>query len=151
MHLTTALRTTTTVAAALALGVGLAAAPASAAPNRAQQDGLINLSLQDTNVQLPIALAANVCGVAVNVLAQAPVTAPVECTAEGVSSATRESGGPNNSRQQGLVNVAVQDTNVQVPVAVAANICGISVNLLASLPIVGETTCDALAEATAQG
>ncbi len=151
MNLTTAVRATTTTAAALVLGLAMAAAPASAAPNRAEQDGLINLALQDTNVQLPIAIAADVCGVAVNVLAQNPVGAPVTCTAEGVSTATRESGGPNSARQQGLVNVAVQDTNVQVPVAVAANICGIAVNLLVTVPVVGETTCDALAEATAQG
>lgn len=151
MTITTAFRATATAAAALTLGLGLAAAPASAAPNDAEQSGLINLALQDTNVQLPIAVAADVCGVAVNVLAQTPVGAPVECSADGVSTATRESGGPNNARQEGLVNVAVQDTNVQVPVAVAANICGIAVNLLATTPVVGETTCDALAEATAQG
>jgi hypothetical protein len=145
------LRTAMTGAAAVALGLTMAAAPASAAPNDADQDGLVNLALQDTNVQLPIAVAADVCGVAVNVLAQTPVSAPVDCTADGVSTATRESGGPNTARQEGLVNVAVQDTNVQVPVAVAANVCGLAVNALATTPISGPVTCDALADAVAEG
>jgi hypothetical protein len=146
-------RTAVAITSAAALSVtGIAlATPANAQPNRADQEGLVNLALQDTNVQLPISIAANVCGVAVNVLAEAPVTSPVTCTAEGVSTATRERGGRNNARQEGLVNVAIQGTNVQVPVAVAANICGVAVNLLATTPITGETNCDALAEAAANG
>jgi hypothetical protein len=148
MTIRTALRAATTTTAALALGLTMSA-PAMAQPNDANQEGLVNLALQDTNVQLPIAIAADVCGVAVNALAQSTATAPVECTADGVSTANRERGGPNSANQNGLVNVAVQETNVQVPVAVAANICGIAVNLLATTTVVGPTTCDALAEATA--
>jgi len=144
-------RVTTTTAAALALGIGLVA-PATAGPNRANQDGLVNLALQDTTVQVPVALAANICGVAVNVLATATAVAPVDCMAEGVSIAQGPGdGGANNARQSGLVNVAVQDTTVQVPIAIAANICGVSVNLLSGLTFVGPTTCDALADAAAQG
>lgn len=139
----------TSAAALTVTGVAMAT-PAGAAPNNATQEGLVNLALQDTTVQLPIALAADVCGVAVNLLANGTATGPVDCTAEGVSTAERERGGPNNARQNGLVNVAVQDTTVQVPVAVAANICGVTVNAISSLNLVGETTCDALAESGAQ-
>jgi hypothetical protein len=145
-------RTVAVLTSAAALTVtGVAMAPANAAPNNANQEGLVNLALQDTTVQLPIALAANVCGVAVNLLASATASGPVDCTAEGVATAERERGGPNNARQNGLVNVAVQDTTVQVPIAVAANVCGVTVNAISALNLVGPTTCDALAEAGAQG
>ncbi len=144
-HRRTLTRVTMTGAAALALGVGVAA-PASAAPNNANQTGLVNLALQDTTIQVPLAVAANVCGVAVNVLAAATATGPVDCTATGVSTATRTGGGgANNANQTGLVNVAIQDTTVQVPIAVAANICGVAVNLIAAQTTTGTTTCDALA------
>jgi hypothetical protein len=137
-------------AAAGALALGLATgAPATAQPNRADQEGLVNLALQDTTIQVPIGIAANICGVAANVLASQTLTGPVDCTAEGVATAERSDGGPNNARQRGLVNVAIQETTVQVPVSVAANVCGIAVNAIATQTLVGETTCEALAEATA--
>ena len=39
------------------------------------------LSGNDVNVQVPIGVAANVCGVQANVLAQGGVQEPVDCTA----------------------------------------------------------------------
>jgi hypothetical protein len=139
-------------AAAGALALGFAAGiPAAAEPNTVDQTGLVNLALQDTTIQVPIGIAANICGVGANVLAAQTAVGPVDCDAEGVATAERSgNGGPNNARQTGLVNVAIQDTTVQVPVAVAANVCGIAVNLIAVQTIVGETTCEALAEATAE-
>ncbi|WP_225752564.1 hypothetical protein [Actinotalea sp. Marseille-Q4924] len=143
-------RSAAVAATTLALGLGFAGA-AQAAPNNANQDGLVNLALQDTVVQVPVGIAANICGVTANVLAASNVTSPVDCTAEGVAMAHRDGGGDgNNARQRGLVNVAVQDTTVQVPIAVAANVCGVTVNAISSLNLVGPTTCDALAEAGAQ-
>jgi uncharacterized membrane protein len=142
-------RSAAVAATTLALSFGFAGA-AQAAPNNANQDGLVNLALQDTTVQVPIGIAANICGVAVNVLAQAGPNAPIDCTADGVGTATRGGGNDrNNARQQGLVNVAIQDTTVQVPVSVAANVCGLAVNVIARQDIVGETTCAALAEGAA--
>jgi hypothetical protein len=139
--------------AVLSLGLSMAAAaPASAAPNNADQSGLVNLALQDTVVQVPIGVAANICGVAVNLLSSATAVGAVDCTAEGVATAERAGGrGANNARQNGLVNVAVQDTTVQVPVAVAANICGVGANVVATFTAVGDVTCDALADAEANG
>lgn len=145
-------RTAAALTSAAALSVtGVAmAAPASAAPNTAVQDGLVNLALQDTTVQVPIAIAANICGVAVNLLVTTPVGLPVDCTATGVADATREGGGgANNARQSGLVNVAIQDTTVQIPVAVAANVCGVAVNVITSTPVTGPVTCDAFADSGA--
>ena len=57
---------------------------------------------------------------------------------------------PIGGDQSGLVNLALVDTTVQVPVAVAANICGVSVNILSSvLDAPALTLCDAAAEAAA--
>ena len=48
--------------------------------------GLVNVTITDVlsgnqvNVQVPIGVAANVCGVAANVLAQHTSTSPVSCT-----------------------------------------------------------------------
>jgi hypothetical protein len=57
-------------------------------------------------------------------------------------------------QQEGLINVNVSDidvgviANVQVPVAIAANVCGVAVNVLAEqLP--GDVECEADAEAAA--
>jgi hypothetical protein len=60
-----------------------------------QQEGLINVNVSDVdvgviaNVQVPVAIAANVCGVAVNVLAR-QLPGDVECDAEAQSAADSE-------------------------------------------------------------
>lgn len=67
-----------------ALMVALTAMPALAQP---QQRGLVNVNitdvvtLEDVIVQVPIGVAANVCGVQANVLAQGGLQEPVDCTA----------------------------------------------------------------------
>jgi ChpA-C len=66
-----------------ALMVMLVATPALAQP---RQSGLVNVELTDVlsgnqvNVQVPIGVAANVCGVQANVLAQGGLQEPVDCT-----------------------------------------------------------------------
>src|ERR671919_2052388 len=66
------------------LSVGLAA-PASAQP--VITGGLVNITIVDVlndnevNVQVPIGVAANVCGVQANVLARGGIQEPVDCTA----------------------------------------------------------------------
>jgi hypothetical protein len=70
-------------------------------------------------------------------------------------------GGGNNSQSEGLVNVTLgdvvlqqiaQDINVdvsqipvtvQVPVGVAANVCGVAANVLAEQKNAGDAACDA--------
>jgi len=141
-------------AVALCTGTLLVAGGASsavAAPNNANQTGLVNLALQDTTVQVPIGLAANICGVGANVLATATAVTGVECTAEGVAVAENQGGGGgNNANQTGLINLAVQETTIQVPVAVAANVCGVAVNVLAAATLVGPVDCDAVGGSEAQ-
>ena len=62
-----------------------AAAPASAQP--VITGGLVNITIvdvlnnNDVNVQVPIGIAANVCGVQANVLARGGIQEPVDCTA----------------------------------------------------------------------
>jgi hypothetical protein len=119
----------------------MAAAPASA---QITQEGLINVAVDDATVQVPIAVAANICGVAVNVLAQDLADGDAVCEATGTAVA-RDQGGDNGGpvRQEGLVNVALTDITVQVPVGVAANICGVAVNLLVQETRTGDVDCTA--------
>ena len=62
------------------LGVGgvALAAPASAQP--IFTGGLVNVNIEDVNVQIPIGVAANVCGVTVAVIAEVQ-PAPFDCDA----------------------------------------------------------------------
>jgi hypothetical protein len=135
--------------AAIAAAMCLSLAGASTAQAQTTQEGLVNLSLDNTNVQVPVAVAANICGVAVNVIASSTLTSPVDCTADGVSTATRQNRGGGPTRQSGLVNVAITDTNVQIPIGIAANVCGVSANVIAQFVATGPVTCDALADAEA--
>jgi hypothetical protein len=131
-----------TATAALA---GVLASPASA---QTTQEGLVNVAVEDVIVQVPVAVAANVCDVNVAVLAEvADDAAACEATAESTATAGPRSGGPVN--QSGLVNVLIQDVLVQVPVSVAANVCDVNVAVLAQLDDQAEA-CDATAAAAAQ-
>jgi hypothetical protein len=146
LNTTLARRVLATGAGAAMLSVGAFVAPADAAT---RQDGLVNVALVDTTVQVPIAVAANVCGVAVNVLAAGSLQAPVNCTSDADGEAIVVSGSDSgNTRQSGLVNVYAENTTIQVPVAVAANVCGIAVNVLsgptAQFPVNCETESGAL-------
>jgi hypothetical protein len=135
-------------ASGLALATTMAAAPASAQPT--MQEGLVNVNLQDIDIAVPISVAANICDVAVNVLAEYIGTGDTACTADAESGAVFGPGGSGGGAQQrGLVNVNVQDVTVLVPVSVAANICDVAVNVLAQSNSTGQTTCDAVAESNA--
>jgi hypothetical protein len=115
------------------------------------QDGLVNVAADGVNVQIPISAAANICGVGVAVLATATDLGDVECTTEGVALAendNRNRGG--NTRQNGLVNVALTDINAQVPVTVAASVCGVAVGVLAQAEDLGDVTCTAEGVSLAQ-
>ena len=135
----------TSVAVAGAVVAG-SAVPAAAATT---QTGLVNVSATNTTVQVPVGIAANVCGVTANVLASATSTSPVSCTATGVAVAQSPGGSGGSTHQNGLVNLALTNTTVQLPVALAANVCGVTVNALATLTSSGPATCAALSSATA--
>lgn len=130
-----------TGAGAAMLTFGALAGPADAAT---RQNGLINVALTDTTVQVPVAVAANICGVGVGVLSAALVQGPVDCSALGGADATTvDNGGNDNTRQRGLVNVSATDTTVQVPVGIAANVCGVAASVLAGPNIQFPVECTA--------
>lgn len=138
----------TAVLAVLALAIGVAAAPASA---QSQQNGLVNVAVVDNTVQVPIAVAANVCNVQVGVLAANLRQGPADCTALGNATATAPAGGGagGGTQQQGLVNLAIENNTIQVPVGIAANICNVQAAILAAQLRQGAADCDAQGNANA--
>jgi hypothetical protein len=138
MHHLTRFRLLAVVGATAAIALG-AAAPASA---QTQQEGLVNINFEDINVQLPVSVAATLCDINVNLLAEQVDAGRTECDATAESIATRGSqSGGGNTQQEGLINVNVTDVNVQVPIAVAAALCDINVNVLAQQLDLGPTSC----------
>jgi hypothetical protein len=130
----------------LALSLGIAAAPASAQT----QTGLVNVAVTDNTVQVPIAVAANVCGVQVGILAANLAQGPVNCQAQGNAVAVAPAaGGGSTATQTGLVNIIVADNTIQIPVAVAANVCGVQAGVLAANLVQGPVRCVAQGNATA--
>lgn len=114
--------------AAIAAGsIGLIAAPADAQP---RQQGLVNVYVEDLNVQVPVAVAANVCDVTVGVLVSELRDDASTCDAVANAQADNDNGESSDVRQEGLVNLALVDTNIQIPVGIAANICDVSAAVL---------------------
>ena len=136
-------RLTAVTAVTAVLSLGVAAAPAPAQPP--DQTGLINVNVTDNVLQVPVSLAANICGLQVGVLAVGLAQGPVDCTATSEADAVsvaRPGNGPGG-RQTGLVNVNVSDNVIQIPISVAANVCGIQAGVLAAALVQGPVTCDA--------
>jgi hypothetical protein len=121
--------------------------PASAA----RQSGLVNINLEDNVVQIPVALAANICDVEVAVLVnRLRDTGSSVCNAEAFSGATvtPRDGGNGSTRQDGLINVNIEDNTVQIPIAAAANVCDVTVAVLVGAILEDDATqCDARAGA----
>jgi hypothetical protein len=139
-------RTLLVLLTAALMAVSFTVTPASAA----RQNGLVNINLEDNVVQVPVALAANICDVDVNVLVGNILdNEDTVCNAEAFSGAMvtpRDSGG--GTRQDGLINVNIQDNTVQIPIAAAANVCDVDVAILVGLILEDDATqCDANAGA----
>ena len=129
-----------------ALAFGVSTAPASAA----QQSGLVNVDLSNNTVQVPVAVSANICGVQANVIAAGNFGGNAVCTSASRSTATGGGGGGGGSTdQQGLINVAITGNTVQVPIGVAANICGVQANVIASNSFGGNAVCTAISRPSA--
>jgi len=133
------------LAGSLTAGV---AAPAAAQPQR----GLVNIDVSGVTIQLPIALAANVCDVNVAVLVDDLQDGAAACDAIADADAiTVAEPGTGGGPQEGLVNVRISDVLVQVPVAVAANICDVNVAVLVGLIDDDAASCEADASSHAEG
>ena len=120
------------------LAFGAAAGTASA---QTTQSGLVNVALTDTNVQVPVGVAAAVCGVQANVITSAAFGGNALCDAVSRPTADHGGGGGGNTTQEGLVNVSLTDTNIQVPVGIAADVCGVQANVLAAGTFGGNAVC----------
>ena len=135
--------------AAGALAIALVA-PVSAA-NQAG-DSLVNVQISDVTVAVPIGIAANLCDINANVLAEQLRAGDTDCEATAESIATPGTGdgtGGGNRAGDSLVNVQIDDLEVLLPISVAANICDVNVNVLATQLRLGEATCDAVANSEA--
>jgi len=131
--------------AAGALAIALVA-PVSAA-NQAG-DSLVNVQISDVTVAVPIGIAANLCDINVNALAEQLRAGDTDCEATAESIATPGTGdgtGGGNRAGNSLVNVQIDDLEVLLPISVAANICDVNVNVLAGQLDLGEATCEAVA------
>ena len=138
------------LAAAIAASLCIAAAPASAQ----QQQGLVNVDLSDVTVQVPIAVAANICDVNVAVLVSDLRDDAAMCNATADADAITPAaggGGGGAGPQEGLVNVIIEDVTVQVPVSVAANVFDLNVAILVNLLTDDSAACVADASSHAQG
>lgn len=134
--------------AAGALAIALVA-PVSAA-NEAG-DSLVNVQISDVTVALPISIAANVCDVNINVLAEQLDAGDATCTATAESIATPGTDGRGgNQAGDSLVNVQVDDLTVLLPIGIAANVCDVSVAVLAQLALDDAAPCTASADPDAE-
>ena len=126
-----------------------AAVPAVAQGNRAG-DTLVNVQISDVEVLIPVSVAANLCDINVNVLADQVHSGDTDCeaTAESIASPGTGTGGGNRAGNS-LVNVQISDVDVFVPVGIAANLCDVNANVLAEQLHTGEATCTATAESIA--
>ena len=127
-----------------------ATAPASAA----RQSGLVNINVEDNVVQVPVSVAANVCDLTVAALvADLRDTGETTCTALAASGATVTPAADGGAtRQDGLINVNLENNTVQIPIAAAANICDVDVAVLVSEILLDDaTSCDARAGAAGIG
>jgi hypothetical protein len=130
---------------------------AFAAPAQAQNtagDSLVNVQLSDITIAVPIGVAANLCDVNVNILAQQERNGGAQCDADATSTATpgQNGGGPGNTGNtavDSLINVQIDDLEVLVPVAVAANLCDINANVLAAQDRRRGASCTATADSDA--
>ena len=143
-------RQRSTLITAIAAMSLILAAPSVAAQD-VDQDGLVNVNVGAVTIQLPLALAANVCDVNVNILAEQLRTGGAECDVDAESDAVIPAvgNGSGDVDQDGFVNVNVGDVILQLPVAVAANVCDVNVNVLARQLRTGDAMCRAAADSEA--
>ena len=125
----------------LALACTMALAVATGAMAQTNQSGLVNVNVEDNVVQVPIAIAANICDVTVAVLVSELTDGSATCDAFAASGGTVTSSTPGGpTRQDGLINVNLSDNTVQIPVAAAANVCDVDVVVLATEILLSDAT-----------
>jgi hypothetical protein len=114
------------------------------------EDSLVNVQIGDVEVLVPVAAAVNLCDINLNVLAEQEREGGATCTATAESLASPGIGdgqGGGNTAGDSLVNVQIGDVTVALPIALAANVCDINVNVLAEQEREGGATCTASSSA----
>ena len=144
------LRKTRNRYAAIAAAGAISLGAAGAAEAATTQEGLVNVNVENVTAQVPVGVAANVCDVNANVLAEQLRGGGASCDADATTIATNGPGNGGSTRQEGLVNVNAEDIVVQIPVALAANVCDVNVGVLSRQLRAGGATCDATADAITQ-
>lgn len=135
-----------TLCVSVVAAFGLAGtAGAQVPPGNQAGDSLVNVQVGDVTVLVPVSVAAALCDVNVNVLAQQLDTGDATCEATAESVATPGTGGNGGGNQAGdsLVNVQIGDITALIPISVAAAICDVNVNVLARQLALGEAACTA--------
>src|SRR5215210_7659926 len=137
------MRARVSLLACIAVSAIAMAVPASASAQT--QEGLVNLQVNNNVVQVPVGIAANVCDVNVAVLVNTFLDSSDPCisTADGEAFVSSPPGGGQGGDQSGLVNVMINDNTVQIPLAVALNVCDINVVILTSAFADTSAPCDA--------
>ena len=132
------------------LSLGAAAPATGQPPGNSAGNTLVNVQISDVTVLVPVSVAANLCDINVNVLADQVRTGDTDCetTAESLASPGPGGGGGNRAGNS-LVNVQISDVDVFVPIGIAANLCDVNANVLAQQLRTGEATCTATAESIA--
>jgi hypothetical protein len=130
------------------MSLGIAAGPASAQT----QEGLVNLDVSGNTVQVPVGIAANVCDVNVAVLVNDFLDQAAKCDAGADSQAIAVSSADPGATgdQSGLVNVRINNNTVQIPLAVALNVCDVNVAVLTNLFSDQAAQCDSKANSRAR-
>jgi hypothetical protein len=114
-----------------------------------QQQGLVNVNIENVTVQIPISVAANICGVSVNVLVDEITQGSTKCRDGAIALAEDADSAAGQSSQEGLINVNITDVDVQAPIAVAADVCGVAVNVLVQDLKQGPVDCEAYGQSAA--
>ncbi len=146
MEFTSRIATAGAAGALVLGGVAAVATPAQAATN---QNGLVNVALTNTSIQVPIGIAANVCGTTVAALSALTGTGSTTCNATSTVTATEPGRQPGNTNQNGLINISLSGTSVQVPVGIALNVCNTTVALLSVNTVTGAASCTAVSSVAA--
>ena len=140
--------------ALLVVSVAALAMTSTAAAQHQAGDSLVNVQIGDITALVPVGVAANLCDINANVLAVQAREGGADCDATATSIATP---GPGNGNGNGgghqagnsLVNVQIGDVTLMLPIAIAANVCDVNVNILALQLREGGATCKADADAEA--
>jgi len=138
------------LAAVLAIGT-LCLLGAGSAGAQPRQTGLVNINVSDNTIQVPIAIAANICDVSVIAIAS-DIRDEGRTRCDALSTSTAEAtitpGTGGAASQNGLINVNLSHNQIQVPIAAAANICDVDVVILATEILFRDATgCRARADA----